>query len=231
MIGKFSKSRIATLLALFFHAVGLTGILVFESDFIINATAYNLLVSFALLLWTQQHKNFAFYSIVTAIVLLGFLFEIIGVNTGLIFGDYHYGDVLGYKWKAVPFIIGINWFIIIYCCGISTHTLLMRITGYLAPSGAGPSKYLKTISLITDGATIATIFDWLMEPVAVKLGFWQWGGDGSIPWYNYFCWFIASMLLLGIFQMAKFKKRNKFAVNLLLIQFMFFMILRTFLNN
>ena len=228
---KISRTHIATGIALLFHAIGLVGILVFENDFIIRATVFNLLLSFALLLWTQKKKNNAFYLIAVLIPLLGFMLEIIGVNTGLIFGSYHYGDVLGAKWKGVPFIIGINWFIIIYCCGISIHTLLMRIIGRLAPSGSGPPKSIKALSLVTDGATIATIFDWFMEPVAVKLGFWQWAGEGHIPWYNYFCWFIASMLLLGIFKIAKFKKRNKFAVNLLLIQLMFFVILRTFLNN
>ena len=86
------------------------------------------------------------------------------------------------------------------------------------------------MSVIVDGATLAVVFDWLMEPVAVKLGFWTWGGDGSIPLYNYICWLVISMLLLTIFHFCKFNKENKFAVNLLLIQALFFLILRTFLK-
>ena len=38
-----------------------------------------------------------------------------------------------------------------------------------------------------------------------------------------------SVLLLFLFYACKFNKQNKFAVNLLLIQFLFFLILRTFL--
>ena len=86
------------------------------------------------------------------------------------------------------------------------------------------------MSLIADGATLAVLFDWLIEPVAVKLGYWQWNGDGSIPLYNYICWVTISVLLLGIFHYLKFNKRNKFAINLLLIQMMFFLLLRTFLK-
>jgi len=88
---------------------------------------------------------------------------------------------------------------------------------------------LKTFSVITDGATLAVIFDWLMEPVAIKLGFWKWQGD--IPVYNYVCWFFISLLMLVLFRACKFNKQNKFAVNLLLIQLLFFLILRTFLIN
>ena len=74
------------------------------------------------------------------------------------------------------------------------------------------------------------VFDWLMEPVAVKLGYWVWQGDGSIPMLNYICWFLISLLLLAVFHFAKFNKQNKFAVNLLLTQLMFFLLLRTFLK-
>ena len=98
-----------------------------------------------------------------------------------------------------------------------------------ADTGKTPMA-LKALSVIVDGATLAVFFDWLMEPVAVKLGYWAWNGDGSIPMFNYLCWFIVSLLLLAVFHFAKFNKQNKFAVNLLLIQLMFFLLLRTFLK-
>lgn len=226
-----SKTTVATYTAILFHAIGLIGILAFESDLIIRSTAYNLLLSFALLIWTQKEKNQAFFIFVIATGILGFAAELVGVNTGLIFGKYTYGDVLGIRWMGVPFIIGINWIIIVYCCGIATHTLITRVIGRLASAASVPPKAIKAITVITDGATIATFFDWVMEPVAIKLGFWKWGGDGMIPYYNYFSWFVFSMLLFGIFHACNFRKRNKFAVNLLLIQFAFFFILRFYLNQ
>jgi len=160
---------------------------------------------------------------------VGFFVEVIGVNTGGLFGDYSYGPVLGYRFEHVPFNIGINWFIIIYCCGISIHTLLMKAIDKLSVETKTPPKTLKAISVIVDGATLAVLFDWLMEPIAVKLNYWQWK-NGSIPVYNYFCWFIISMLLLAVFHFCKFNKKNKFAVDLLLIQIMFFLLLRTFMK-
>jgi putative membrane protein len=182
---------------------------------------------FVLLCWTQQEKNKYFFLFLLLSGFTGVGVEIAGVNTGAIFGDYSYGNVLGPKLAGVPMIIGINWFLIIYCCGVVMHTILMRAINRLAiEPGAKPMR-LKALSVIVDGATLAVFFDWVMEPVAVKLGYWQWKGD--IPFYNYFCWFMVSVLLLALFHFLPFSKNNKFAIHLLMIQLMFFLLLRTFL--
>jgi len=68
-----------------------------------------------------------------------------------------------------------------------------------------------------------------MEPVAIKLGYWKWLGNGAIPMLNYISWFGVSAVLMLVFRLLSFEKTNQFAVNLLLIQFMFFLILRTIL--
>ena len=225
----FSKYQIATALAVLFHIIGITGILFFDKDFFIQSTPFNLLLMFSLLVWTQQKPNIYFSIFLLSCFLVGVVVEMIGVNTSALFGNYHYGDVLGPKLNNVPLIIGVNWFIIIYCCGISVHTLLMSIMNRVPATGGATPQALKALSIIVDGATLAVFFDWLMEPVAVKLNYWQWNGDESIPLYNYICWFIVSILLLAVFHFCKFEKQNKFAVNLLLIQLMFFLILRTFM--
>ena len=225
-----NKIFIATAIAILFHVIGLVGILVFNSSVIINATPLNLLLSAGLLIYTQQEKKKDFYIFLIVTIITGFIVEVIGVNTSLLFGNYNYGNVLGFKWLEVPFIIGLNWFIIIYCCGISTNTLLNNLLTKVAITPAAPLTFLKATSVITDAATLAVLFDILIEPVAIKLGFWHWNGDGSIPIYNYICWIIISLILLTVFHILKFNKQNKFAINLLMIQFMFFLLLRTFLK-
>ncbi len=161
-------------------------------------------------------------------IVIGIVVEIIGVNTALLFGEYSYGNVLGIQVKNVPLIIGVNWFIVMYCCGITTHTLLQKALNKLAKETATHPRSLKAISVIIDGATIAVFLDWIMEPVAVKLGYWQWK-TAIIPFYNYLCWFVVSIFLLTVFHFCTFNKQNKFAIHLLLIQAMFFLLLRTFL--
>jgi bisanhydrobacterioruberin hydratase len=225
----FSKNQIATAVAILFHAIGFAGILFFKNDSIIRSTPFNLLLMFGLLIWTQKEKNFSFWLFVLAIFITGIAVEVTGVNTGLLFGQYNYGSVLGFKMFNVPLIIGINWFIIIYCCGISIQTLLTKAIDKVAVTTATPPMALKALSVIIDGATMAVFFDWLLEPVAVQLGYWKW--EGEIPLYNYLCWFVISLIMLTLFHVCKFNKQNKFAVHLLLIQVMFFLLLRTFLSQ
>jgi bisanhydrobacterioruberin hydratase len=227
---RFSKFQAATAIAVLFHTIGIVGLLYFDKNFFLKSTPVNLLLMFALLIWTQQEKNRYFFLFLAICFLAGIGVEMIGINTGMLFGDYSYGNVLGYKVQQVPVLIGINWFIIIYCSGISIHTLLMKAIKRVSEADGKAPMALKALSVIIDGAMLAVFFDWLMEPVAVKLGYWTWNGDGSIPFYNYLCWFIVSILLLSVFHFAKFNKQNKFAVNLLLIQLMFFLLLRTFLK-
>lgn len=227
-ISNFSKQQIATAIALVFHSIGLIGIVLFNSPTIIQATPINLLLNFILIVYTQQQKNKWFMLFMLATALVGFLVEVIGVQTGFLFGSYHYLQVLGPKLIQVPILIAINWFVIIYCCGISTHTLLQKAIVKLAADTGNVSVKIKAISVIIDGATLAVFFDWLMEPVAVQLKFWAWHGNGAIPIYNYVCWFVISIALLALFYGLKFNKQNKFAIHLLMIQSMFFLILRCF---
>lgn len=219
------KQAIATFLALLFHICGLVGILAGNS-FFINATPFTLLLMFLLLVWTQEGKNPAYFLFMLIAVSVGLLAEIFGVNTGLIFGDYTYGSVLGFKIMGVPLVVGLNWCMVVFSSGIVLTTLQQYVHSLWPQSEPAPA--LQLISLIIDGALMATFFDWIMEPVAMKLGFWNWAG-GEIPFSNYAGWMGVSALLMLVFHLAKFRKQNTFAIHLLMIQMMFFLLLRTFL--
>ena len=56
-----------------------------------------------------------------------------------------------------------------------------KIINSMPGSGTQPKPVLKVLSVVVDGATLAVAFDWLMEPVAVNLGYWTWHGNGEIP--------------------------------------------------
>ena len=229
-ISSISAHGKATAVALFFHIIGLCGILFYDQELFASLTAFNLLLSAGLLIYTQKEKNVSFFLFVFVCSIVGFAVEYIGTHHHWLFGDYVYLKAMGLQWQHVPLVIGVNWFIIIYCCGISINTLLMKAINRIAADTGKNPMAIKALSVIIDGATLAVFFDWLLEPVAVKLGYWFWNGDGEIPMFNYICWFVVSLLLLMVFHLAKFNKQNKFAVNLLLIQLMFFLVLRTFLK-
>ena len=226
---KINKYHIATFVALLFHLSGFIGMFTSKQSWFIANTPLNLLVMFGLIIWTQTGKNRAFYTFVVIAFATGVLTEIIGVNTSLLFGKYAYGKILGPAILKVPWIIGLNWFTIIYCCGVAITHIQTWFFSKSPEAQTLLSPQVQIISFIADGAMLATFFDFVIEPVAVKFGYWTWLGDGSIPFTNYLCWLLISALLLTVFKLLSFNKHNQFALHLLIIETLFFSALRTFL--
>ncbi len=217
------KQLIATVIAIVFHVIGFVGILI-NKERMAPATSFNLLLMLSLVLFTHEKLNVAFWIFFASCFTIGIAAEYIGTSTGFLFGDYSYGNNLGIAVKNVPLIIGVNWFLVIYCCAVTMHFIIQKLS---IASGGEVSQNVKFMSLVIDGAMLAVFFDWLIEPVAINLEYWKW--EGEIPALNYITWFLISVLLLMIFRMLKLPAINKFGVNLLLIQMMFFLLLRTFL--
>ena len=221
-----SLQTVALFIVLLFHVSGAIGILFSPyKEWFIQNTPLNLVLMALLLIITQKQKNASFFGFVFASYFIGFLVEWIGINTGALFGSYHYGKVLGLQYNNVPLLIGVNWFIIIYCTGIVTDKLYSKMNAKLADVQANVKPVVQSVSIVVDGALLATFFDFIIEPVAVKLGYWKWL-HGSIPSYNYVCWFAVSAVLLTIFRLLPFDKTNPLAVHLFIIQTLFFLLLR-----
>ena len=226
---KIDKYTVATFIAVLFHVSGFIGMFTSKYQWFVANTPLNLLVMFSLLIWTHKGKNRPFFIFVFICFGIGMITEIIGVNTSLLFGRYKYGKVLGPGVLNVPWLIGLNWFTVMYCSGVVVAHVHRRIERVSSSAESLLTPKLRLFSFIFDAALLATFFDWVLEPVAVKLGYWQWLGDGSIPFSNYLCWFLISGFLLTVFKLLSFEKHNQFAVHLLIIELLFFGALRTFL--
>jgi len=213
-------------LALLFHITGLLGILFTPfKDWFVISTPLVLLTMFILLAKTQIQLSKDYILFFLIAFAIGMSTEIIGVNTGLLFGEYQYGPVFGPKLFGVPLLIGLNWFVIVFCSGAlltqSVDLLQRKLNIHLTAP-------ISTLFIILGGAAIATCFDFILEPVAVKLGFWSWN-NGRIPLFNYVCWFMISAILLSVKMYLKKIPVNTFATSLLVIQAMFFLMLNLFL--
>ena len=226
---KIPLSTIALSVALLFHACGIIGILLSPyKDWFIHNTPVNLLLMSVLLVLTHPSKNKNFFIFFIAVCAIGFAAEVTGVNTALLFGKYSYSGILGMQLFNVPLIIGLNWFIIIYCTGTITQVYEDYMLKKISEQGMEMKQQLRFLSFIVDAALLILLFDCVMEPAAVKLGYWQWE-QNTIPLYNYVCWILISALLLFLFRKLNVARQNIFAVHLFIIQFLFFWILRTFL--
>ncbi|OIN56021.1 carotenoid biosynthesis protein [Arsenicibacter rosenii] len=164
----------------------------------------NLAVSLALLLWYHTDWSASFKTYILIAILTGFFIEVIGVKTGLIFGHYAYGPVLGPHLWGVPPMIGFNWLMLSYCCG----SVCSRIAF---------SDWTKAAV----AASLMVLLDIFIEPVAIRLNFWHWYGQ-SVPLQNYVAWWIVSYFLFICWFRLSFTKNNRLAGWLLLSQFLFF---------
>ncbi len=201
-------------LCLLFHVSGAVGMVFFSRETFVSMTPLNLSIMFVLLLINGSSFSKPLMLGFIISFFTGLFAEMIGVHTGLLFGNYSYGDAMSVKLMNVPILIGINWFVVVFCSYVI-------VTRYL-PVSIGPVATSALAALMTTG------FDWLMEPVAVTLGFWSWQ-DAHIPIFNFICWFVISFLLIRVFIRIKVPTANPFALYLLLIQAAFFLFLRFFL--
>ena len=95
---QISKTHVAIFLIWLFHLSGILGIIYGDAEWFVSATPLNLGISFALLIWcTLQTPKIIW--VYLAAFTAGMLSEYLGVNYGLIFGDYVYGGALGPHWK------------------------------------------------------------------------------------------------------------------------------------
>lgn len=122
------------------------------------------------------------------IVALGFILEIIGVHTGVLFGDYTYGSALGFRLWGVPITIGLTW-------------LLVTLSAWQIVQYGKLNIYQKFML----AGLLVVMFDLILEQFAVAYGLWAWKG-GEIPLYNYVCWFGISLLIFAIYN--KFTKKS-----------------------
>jgi bisanhydrobacterioruberin hydratase len=218
---RFLWSLIAALVV---HTAGLIGMVWGDPAWFSAKTPLNLSLMFGLLILNQHTRNKSFYLFAILSFLTGMVTEMIGVHTGILFGDYAYGTILGPSVNEVPLLIGVNWFVTMFI-STSTAAAILRFPSFAHDD----HKYSSSVRfgwLPLLGAGIATAFDWIMEPVAVKLGFWSWSGDGNIPLLNYVCWFIISYSLILAAGLFRVDLRNRFSIPLLIIQAVFFLLLR-----
>ena len=203
------KDNLAIAILLLLYIVGI-GALWFDvhPDFIL-LTPVNLLISLGLMLWRHPAKDRALWIFVGICYIAGFVVEMAGVQTGLIFGEYKYGKVLGLKLWGTPLLIGVNWVMLVYTSAVVVDRLW------------GEMPLLPRIAL---AAAIMVALDVLIEPVAVAFGFWSWE-RGIIPLQNYIAGYVLAFALIALFYKLKGRVFNKAALALLVLQFLFFGIL------
>lgn len=208
---------------LWIYGVGITGMLIpYTRPLFMAITPVNLLVVTGLLFYSHSKWD-ARTIIVLAVVGIGsFFVEAIGVNTGIIFGEYSYGRTLGPALLNTPIMIGVNWIVLVYIC----HSIAVKLFEKLSGRSTLAVLYTKAPALLAAivGALLMVTYDFVMEPSAISLDMWTWAGEG-IPIQNYLAWYFFSFLFILFLGLSRVNTRNILALPVYLVQVAFFLIL------
>ena len=210
---KANKKNISIFIIWLVHISGLLGMVFYDLDFFAGYTSINLflmsIILFANIKLNNKNQIFA----LLLIFLIGMLSEFIGVNYGLIFGEYIYGNNLGFKLFGVPFLIGLNWVILTVICANIASILI---------------KNNSIIQIIILGTLLMLFMDFVMEPIAPKLDLWKFK-NLVVPTSNYIGWLIISILTQTIYNIQFKEKEFKLSFNLYTAIFIFFVSLNLIL--
>lgn len=181
-------------------------------------TPLTLLLGALVLLYFEAEKQAKTWLILVFSWLAGYGVEVLGVKTGLIFGAYAYGEVLGPRLAEVPLVIGLNWTILLYA-------IYLVVQPWSVPIWSKPFL----------GAALLVFTDIWIEPVAVKLGFWTWEAAAThwlfvAPLQNYLAWGLFSLFILTLFQLTQPNWQNKLAKTYWGYQLGFFVLLNLLLD-
>ncbi len=204
---KDNPKKAASFLVLF-YSIGIIGlILPYTFPWFAELIPFALLLSlFFLLIFHQQYsgKTIAIFFL---IYFAGLSVEIIGVNTGLVFGNYTYGNSLGIKLFDTPVMIGINWLLLVYLTSSVTEKI-----------------QVKPLIRVIFASILMLLFDVVIEQVAPTLQMWFWQNN-KIPLKNYTAWFILALIFHTLLKYFKVKTENKIAQALFICLWFFFFIL------
>jgi len=191
------------------HIVGFIGFYTpFLQPYFQRLVPFHLLLMAVILILNHTNKDKRFWGFFIGVTITGYLIEVIGVKTGWIFGNYTYGQTLGFKIFDVPLMIGINWALLVYATGY-----MMKLTPF-------KTDFLKSLG----GACLLVLLDIWLEQVAVVFDYWSWQSN-DIPFQNYFGWFVFSFLMLKFFYLFKFDQQQQqgtLAMAIYTLQLLFF---------
>ncbi len=135
-------------------------------------------------------RRTAIFFAISAVV--SYMMEELGVRTGLVYGAYHYSNMLGAKLGHVPVIIPLAWFMMIYPSWKVAEAL---VRGVRADALAGITARAAIAALVM------TAWDMVMDPGMAAAGNWVWEHGGEyfgVPRRNYLGWLLTTFLVYWI---------------------------------
>jgi len=190
-----------------FYVVGFMGLSCKSTQgLFLTLFPFALILSFSvILIFHQATFDKRTICVFLIIGIAGFIIELAGVQTHLLFGNYRYGNSLGFKVLDTPLLIAVNWVML----------------GYAGSSIAENLKMPVPIKIIV-ASLIMVMYDIVLEQIAPLLDMWYWENN-AVPLQNYITWFIVSLIFQTLIRVCGIKTYNPIAAILIIIQALFFL--------
>ena len=199
-----NKIFISIFIIWLFNISGIIGILSSYSEWFLGYTSLNLLIYVVLIIWNLENISKKVLIAFSIPFFIGFFTEYLGVNYGLLFGTYSYGNNLGIKIWGVPLMICVNW------------ALLTFITADLSRV---IHKNIFVRSLL--GGLLMMILDLIIEVSAPGFDFWRFENN-TVPLKNYIAWFIIGSVAHYLYNQISLKTHVKLSIHILVAITFFF---------
>lgn len=187
-----------------FHISGIIGITLGYKSWFLEKTPLNLTICLILFALVFPLNSFRKLAVFLSFFAVGMLAEWLGVNFGLLFGEYAYGKNFGPKLDGVPWLIGCFW------------ALLACVTSSMV-SGIAISNWGKALL----ASLLMVLLDFFMERNAPNFDFWEF--QGHVPVKNYITWFILGLGMQWVIQRQKFTGNQAISFHLYFAQLIFFL--------
>lgn len=132
--------------------------------------------------------------------VISWAFEQAGVATGLIYGTYHYTEVLGTKLGHVPLLIPLAWFMMIYPSYVIANLLIGD-----SPFGSrGGLRRIAWLSFLS--AMVMTAWDLIVDPLLsgppITAWVWEQGGPYfGVPIQNFAGWILTTFCVYLLYRL------------------------------
>jgi uncharacterized membrane protein len=150
---------------------------------------------FALIHGAMFYRARGILFFVTLCLVLGNIFENLGVLIGFPYGRYHFTDLMGPKLFAVPVLLGLAYVGMAYLSWTLAHLILAN--------GRTPLTGMRVAVLPLLAAFIMVAWDLAMDPVwGTVLHAWIWKQGGTyfgVPVSNFVGWYLTVYVIFQIF--------------------------------
>lgn len=185
----------------------------------INVILFAIPVFWATKMWLGRRDAVLLFAILGVLALV---IETSAMITGFPYGHFGYSELLGYRlFGLTPWTVFLAWTpLVIAAYGIAARLVEKQ------PSAAS-HKLLAGILRVVLVSLILVVFDLVLDPGAVKIGFWRYEGGGAfygVPISNFAGWLFSGAIGAAVIEIFAFFRKPLLPAPAQLISSTFFII-------